>query len=46
LIESYKIRKQAPYVTLDSFVDYFSDLSSAIQDDAEFEEVFSSLWCK
>ena len=46
LIESHKIRKQAPYVTLDSFVDFFSDLSSAIQDDAEFEEVFSSLWCK
>mmetsp|Transcript_9303 Transcript_9303/g.17334 ORF Transcript_9303/g.17334 Transcript_9303/m.17334 type:complete len:514 (+) Transcript_9303:75-1616(+) len=46
LIQSNQIRKQAPYVTLDSFVDYFSDLSSAIQDDEEFEAVFTSLWCK
>jgi hypothetical protein len=46
LIESTKIRKQAPFVTLDAFVDFFSDLSSAIQDDADFEEVFSALWCK
>ena len=46
LIGSAKIRKQAPYVSLDNFVDYFSDLSSAIQDDAEFEEVYSALWCK
>lgn len=46
LIESTQIKKQAPFVSMDNFVDFFSDLSSAIPEDGEFEEVFSALWCK
>ena len=45
VIESANIRNHAPYVSMDSFVDYFSDLSSAIPDDEEFEKVFRGLWC-
>lgn len=44
VVESVHLRLRAPFVTLDSFVDYFSDLSSAISDDEEFQEIFSSMW--
>lgn len=45
-IEVTKSRKQAAYVTLDSFVDHFSDYSAAIADDVAFEDFFNALWTK